>query len=301
MFNGVMSMSKNSYSNTAIASDYNKIIIKGGIYDILHIKYGGQSIPEEIDDVWQENTILLATFANSLSGGNIDIDKSGVIGIRIKRKLSCELGNKYITLFEKSVKSSDDLEVTYYDKYAKAGAEYTYAVCPVLSSGVEGELSSVDVTSQFCGIAICDIDHIYFTELETEYSFTKQHTSATVIPLRSRYPHVISNDSSDYWKGNLSAFWLGMDSDGNYDIQNQFQYREGFYDWLNNGRPKILKLDDGRAWVINITGEIQESSQEHWQKVITSFEWTEVGDCNSANDLYESGLTEVDPDIYRMG
>ena len=108
---------------------------------------------------------------------------------------------------------------------------------------------------------------------------------------------MIHSDVADYWTGTLSAMWAEM-LKNEYDVDNQFQYREKFYDWLNNGKAKILKLDDGREWIINITDSIQESANDHWKKVITTFDWTEIGQHNDAYDLYTSGLIDVNPDIY---
>lgn len=294
MFSGVMSASLGSYSDTPLCSNYNIVQMSNLTTGVLHIKYGYAELEEgqEISEEWESDTLLVAAFNDNLIAGNIDFDLADIKYVRIKRKLKSENNNKYITLFEYEMNSSIRSGFTVYDNYARANKEYTYAVCYVSSDGSEGALIETDVKSDFCGVVLCDEDNIYFAELETSYSFSKNHNSSIVTTISNRHPYVIHNDATDYWTGQLSAMWAGKD-DNDYDIDNQFDYREPFYDWLNNGRSKILKLDDGREWIINITGAIQESENEHWQKVVTSFDWTETGDCNNEDDLYKNGLISI--------
>ena len=310
LFNGKnMSGGNNSYSHTTNTINYNLMTVGYGIYDTLHIldglyyythSYVYDTLSDtSIYDQWLSETLLLSTFSNSLSGGSIDLNIKYISAIRIKRKLANQYNSKYITLFEKTVSSVDDLITTEYDNYAKAKNTYTYAVCPVMKDGTEGELSETTVYSDFCGVALCDREHLYFTELETNYSFAKNHSESIVKTLYNKYPYVIHNDIIDYWTGSMSAMWVGI-NDYEYDLENAFIYRSRFCDWLNNGEAKILKLDDGREWLISINDNIQESSEDHWQKVITSFDWTEIGDCENAKDLYNTGLIEKDPDNYAV-
>lgn len=330
MFSGTVSMGSGSYSDTPLYSTYNKIQMSNIITSVLHIFKGIKNLsmqdnPEEyynvwmsfdeenienvnevwksfeqndsfviqdISEEWEEDTILLATFDNNLIAGNIYFDISDIRYIRIKRKLKTEPDNNYINIFECELDDSTANGFIIYDNYAKAKTEYTYGICYVTNSGLESAFIECDVLSDFCGIVLCDKDKLYYTELETEYSFTKNHNSSVVTTISNRHPYVIHNDIADYWTGQLSAMWADKD-DFEYDLDSQFEFREGLYNWLNNGQSKILKLDDGREWIINITGTIQESENDHWQKVITSFDWTETGDCNSESDLRKNGLIKV--------
>ena len=289
-----MSASLGSYSDTPLYSKYKKIRMTNLTTGVLHIKYGYVELEEghAISEEWESDTLLVAAFNNNLFAGDIDFDLSDIKYIRIKRKLKDESNNKYITLFEYEINNDTKSGFTVYDKYAKSNYTYMYAVCYVASDGTEGVLIETEVYSYFRGIVICDMDTLYFAELEPNYSFTKNHNSSIVTTINNRYPYIVHNDVADYWTGQLSAMWTGK-NDCEYDIDNQFRFRESFYDWLNNGKSKILKLDDGREWIINVTGAIQENAQNHWLKVITSFDWTESGNCDDELDLYKNGLIKI--------
>lgn len=292
MFNYAMSGSLNSYSNTTLGklSSNSSVVVGNGCYNLLHIVYGNDE-SNPIPTTWQDNTIMLADFQFNLNGGNTDSSWSRITALRIKRKETAQSNSRYVTIYEKKINDTTDATLTVYDNYARAGVTYTYAVCPVLNDGTEGALYEVTVKSDFCGIVICDADKLYFTDLEPSYSFDKNSNMSLVTTLTSRYPYVIHNNVADYWSGSVSGMWVGMIG-CEYDIDNQFNFRKSFYDWLNNGESKILKFDDGREWLICVTGGIKEQADNHWLKVITSFDWTEIGDYDSSDDLLRCGLIQ---------
>ena len=66
-------------------------------------------------------------------------------------------------------------------------------------------------------------------------------------------------------------------------------------DWLTNGEPKILKMHDGRIWMININGNVTLDSGEHFKKVRVGFEFVEIGDPASTEDLYNNDFVDYQP------
>ena len=56
---------------------------------------------------------------------------------------------------------------------------------------------------------------------------------------------------------------------------------------------KILKLNDGRIYLIKITGKPTDISEGHEDLRRISFEWVEIGDVNSEKDLYLNNLSDV--------
>ena len=64
-------------------------------------------------------------------------------------------------------------------------------------------------------------------------------------------------------------------------------------DWLTNGGAKILKIEDGRIWMVAIDGNVKSSNSEHPDKVTLSFDFTEVGSVNDDNDMLNNGFVNV--------
>ena len=72
-----------------------------------------------------------------------------------------------------------------------------------------------------------------------------------------------------------------------------YQYREEIKQFLNDGRPKILKLADGRTWMIMIIDSLDEDNGSIEGYVHTSFSWVEIGNPESSSDLYENNFIDV--------
>ena len=87
--------------------------------------------------------------------------------------------------------------------------------------------------------------------------------------------------------------------DGQYDVDNGWKYREDINDFLTDGKPKILKNFEGKIWIIYILEDtIDETQKDHYQNVVTSFDWNEAGDANNTADLYYNGFIDGDPSEF---
>lgn len=296
LFNGFMSAMNKSMSITPTKINLTSISITDGIYDFL----GLYNTPREIgtvSDEWTSDTVLVADFKNTLSAGNFDGTVSETSALRIKRKKHSDLSSSWITIYEKSVNSEDDFNFSYFDKTAKAKTEYDYGIVPVYKNGTEGVLAVTSVYSDFDGVVICDAEHTYNTELEVSYTNKKNHSESVVSTLSGKYPYVVRNSKSDYYTGSIEALFAKFE-DCKYMYEQSYEYRFELMDFLNSQECKIIKFDDGRMWLCEITGSPSESNSEHSLKVITSFEWTEIGDCENAIDLYNSGFINKNPADY---
>ena len=73
-------------------------------------------------------------------------------------------------------------------------------------------------------------------------------------------------------------------------------------DFLTDGRPKILKVSDGRMWLINVDGgSVSDNEGDHWLHRMTSFNWFESGDCLNECDLYDADLIDIDSEYWSYG
>lgn len=87
--------------------------------------------------------------------------------------------------------------------------------------------------------------------------------------------------------------FLPKDDTKEYTTDGAYSYREEVKQFLNDGRPKIMKLTDGRTWMIMVEGSIAEDNDSIENVVHTSFDWVEIGDPESSSDLYENNFIDV--------
>ena len=81
-----------------------------------------------------------------------------------------------------------------------------------------------------------------------------------------------------------------------YDMEHDYQrtkYQKDFMDYLCDGIPKILKLPDGRLWIIQVSADPTDTADTEYNNRKITFPWVEVGDVNSEEDLYYLGLSNI--------
>lgn len=83
-----------------------------------------------------------------------------------------------------------------------------------------------------------------------------------------------------------------------YDFEkdNNWKLRRIVDQFLTDGMPKLIKNFEGDMWMVNIVGSIPRNTNDHWQYVTYSIEWTECGDPSLIGDLYDNGFINTDID-----
>ena len=211
--------------------------------------------------------------------------------LRIKRRI---VGTyKWTTLFEKNIKGeTDDVTAVFYDKYARGrGAKYQYSVVPVVDD-IEQEGVSTEVESSFGGAYLVDKDTTYYIGLDAKVSSVERIQNSSVeTTLSSEYPIVFYGSKTNYYSGNFSGTIIKYDRSNDYfDFDASVDYREQYINWLTNQKPKVLKMWDGRIWLINVTDNISYSDDDHPDKVEISFNFVETGDTTNTNNLKDADL-----------
>lgn len=252
--------------------------------------YASNSIETSILSTWNGNTILHANFNGNLLAGNIAYYVAEVDKMRLKRRLKGEM--TWQTLYEKLIETDSDFSFDWLDLTARGKTEYDYAVVPVVGS-IEGVFFSSYIKSEFNGVFIADNTGIYGTDLEVKISEKRNKPRATVNPLNRKYPYTISNGVIDYDSGTLSGYFVEK-VNGEYLTENSHVYRRNYKNFLNNNIPKLLKYEDGRMWLIQLSSpDIIDTEQSYWDFVITSFDWVEIDDCDNAEALALTGLVSI--------
>lgn len=265
--------------------------IKDGTYN--HLYLSSNALINNTDFEWDYDTILNANFNEDLSAGNQEFNLLKTDNIVVRRR---EVGKqRWITLYVKEINTISDFNIHLVDKYTRANTDYEYKVSSYLN-GVENTSIITNVYSNFDGYYITDKDCLYGTIYNIDgCDTTRNITTQTLELLNSKYMHVVSNSSADYDSGTVSGLFIQYDipTDVLYK-QAGLQFRQDVKDRLANKKPLILKIHDGRIWMIRVTGGITDSNAGHIDLRTISFEWVEVGDINDMKDLYGYGFIDVE-------
>lgn len=245
------------------------------------------------DDEWTYDTRLNATFENSLQAGNTEFGLRTTDCIVVKRR---EVGStNWIIIYTKEISKLEDFKIIITDTYARAKTEYQYCASSYLG-GIENSYTIQNVYSDFDGYYVTDKDCLYGTIYDLDGCDTSRNmTAQTLELLNSKYMTVVSNSSLNCDSGSISGTFLRMDESCiSPDLSASLQYRNEFKDRLTNHKPLILKVHDGRIWMIRVTGNITDSQGGHPDIRKISFDWVEIGDINDMKTLYNYGFSDVE-------
>jgi hypothetical protein len=272
------------------AQNFNSIKIQNGIYDSMLVSKNVSDFMKYHIDTWNQYTVINANFDGDLTGGNLGYLASIVQSLRLKRR---EVGSQdWITLYEKEVHSAEDLDWVYIDKYARGReTEYEYAFCPLIQDSEQNLVTTI-TKSDFEGAVIADENTTYHILFDTDVKSTTRNSPAEVISTMSgKYPYVVYGSEANYETGTFTGSILKYDIDTDIcDVIGASKYRNNFVTWLTNHNPKILKMYDGRIWIVDVTGNPQTEFSDHYDLVSVSFDFTEIGNSESSTDLYNNGF-----------
>jgi len=276
-----------------VGSDVTSITIQNGIYDYLYATVADLSYSTSTPAEWDFNTRLYAKFNGNLIGGNIEFAASEISSLRLKRR---KYGNTaWTTIYEQTITSSSDLSILYYDRTARSNIKYEYTIVPIIGQ-VEGTFFASEVTPSYQGIFITDGETTFGTELDVVISEKRSKPRSVITTINRKYPYVISNGSNNYSSGTISAQWLEYDYEtDDWDTEHGYEFLSDFKDFLNNNSPKLIKFQDGRMWLAEVSSsDVIDGEDDAHLQVHTSFDFTEIGDCDSGSDLYDNGIIDAE-------
>lgn len=204
-----------------------------------------------------------------------------------------EVGKKdWTALTAYPIYDTDHLNFSFVDYFARGrNTRYEYSVNYILKDGTELPYISASVVSEFCGAVISDSEKSYHIFLDPSItSTTRNRQSSIITTLNSKYPYVFFGSNSNYDSATFSGTVIRNEEGDYWDFDGSYRYREEMKDWLTNGEPKILKMEDGREWLMSVNGNIEEDCSEHIDKVKISFDFVQIGDYDNSDDLSSNGL-----------
>lgn len=269
--------------------------IYNGIFDDINISVNGSREFSLFKPIWDYYTRLDCDFSNNINGGNTTYILTQINSMRIKHRA---VGTyEWITLKEIPIDIYSDLNFSYTDKYTPSGVEYEWAIVPVLNGNIEGNYSKNTLTPSFNGVFVLDVDSSHKLYSGVAYNGdTSMNSQGQLQPFNMKYPLFIENSNVDYQTGNISGMILNSDFDTTKQIDRQgvVAQKEIWDKFLKNKKFKIWKDWNGNIKLFKLTGTPTYTyNTSYGNGIITiAFTWTEQGDINSKQDLYELGFIE---------
>nr|DAW16686.1 MAG TPA: hypothetical protein [Caudoviricetes sp.] len=233
-----------------------------------------------------------ADFKGNASAGNVSQLAVGITSVRVKRRVKGTFD--WITIKQIPVSKPEDLSFVITDNLNAYDTEYEYAFVPMMED-VEGSYIIESILSKFEGVFVCDVDTVFKFHAGVEYNNNTSNQQVGVFqPYNRQYPVIVSNSIINYQTGAIGGWVLPDDFDDNrqFNRADITKEKEALLKFLLNKKPKIIKDMNGNSWLVYFTGNPTLSYDNNYGQgmVKVNAEWTEVGDPNDKNDLYENGL-----------
>lgn len=294
MIMGYSAMGERMIENCVpVVENITTVTVSNAVFDDLYgtridesIKPSGQIIPPS---EWDEETYFHAKFNGTVYCGNVDFGVNNTTNILIKRRKKGEF--KWFPLFDIPANKAEDYDFTVIDPYAPQG-DLEYAGVPIIN-GYEGSYNITDVNYNFDGIMLIEKDEIVQTILDISITEDKATQIGMVNTIDSVYPYIFRNGNNNYFTGTLSATYIDLSNCIIPDKDSMHTHYQHVMEFLNDGKPKILKCDDGRIRLISVTTPPNDSNSEHWDKHTISFGYTEIGNVYSNEDMNNFGFLDL--------
>lgn len=282
--------------NTAPSNVDNITNVKltNAIFDHFNVtRNTNTAVSTTIPTQWDYDTVMDADFAGNIEAGNVDFLIDQISAIKIKRRVQGTFN--WLTLKTIPINTVEDLTFVFNDLLNQNNVTYEYALVPIIED-VEGEYIINAVLSQFNGVFIGDAETIYKFLYEVEYGNNQRNQQIGVFQvLGKQYPVFVANGELSYESGSVTATILNEDFQQNgIDRTAITKLKDAIKDFLTNRKAKILKDFNSNIWLCIVNSNIGVTYKSGYGMGIPviNFEWTEIGDAQSQQDLYNNGILD---------
>ena len=273
-------------------SPITEIKLTNGTFDHLYVSKNAEEPIESTHNEWNGDTLLSAPFDDSLDAGNsgFSLRNTDIMVVKCREKGSMD----WMTIHTKTINTIDDFKMLYFYRYARGDTDYEFMLASTCN-GIENSYVTKEVHSGFNGFFLVNQDNAVGTIYNLDGCDTTRTVSGEAVNLlNSQYANVISNGAFNYDTGTVTGVFLKSDTrDCIVDLAGGVQLRKDFIDFLTDKKPKILKWDDGRIWMIQIVGTPTDTEEGHKDLRKITFQFTQTGDVNDPQSLYINGLSPV--------
>lgn len=231
--------------------------------------------------VWDNNTILLANFNNTLNGGSVVTLNENIINWSIYKKRVGDLNLDYVATLPANRNTLIDYNIT-------NQTEYQYYVFPITANTVGNAMVSKPVTSNWWNWSLtgiketstenlyyADVDNIWLFRLNLKSNTVEQNMDKTIYEGFTQYPK-ISVGERNYLTGSISCL-LGDVINAAY-VNDTPRKQKDFMTFLQNGQKKLLKDPKGNIGIVDIVkNSFNIMDDVKNQPTVVSWDWCQIG------------------------
>jgi len=275
----------------ALPTKYKKIKLYGEqTVDYLHVI---TSVEEPTADMlrnnykptWGGDTLLLANYDTSISGGNIVSLQESVTNWIVYRQDVGSSTLKYINKIEGKYTELTDYLVSNQN-------DYKYVIFPETANTIGARMESATVKTKWSNWSITDIiksdtdDNLYYADKDNIWLFNANVTSGETTQNIDKYKYEglsqfpkINVGKKNYMSGGISCLIgdVGYDDDGVYRYIDTISQRKRFEAFVANGNHKLIKDRKGNVRVVDIiSNSFKIDDVSAIQPTTISFTWVEL-------------------------
>lgn len=282
------------YDTPIPTSQLDEVMLGAGMYDEMFI-----SVDTDIDKKqekpaqWTLKTIMDATFNNSLEAGSINGNGHIVTRLQVYRREYRSTNTEWQLVSEFGYDKHYNL-YTVIDRFVENNKTYEYCVVPLAQEIMGDLLIGPPVDSTFEGMFISDVDTNYSMNVDFKFSDLVYNTNMNkAVPLNGEYP-IVTFGNSNYRTGTATFLPLTPQSEFGYTNEindhDEFVNRQNVISFLNNGRAKVMRREDGDIMVVATTNVHTTAKAEGLDSISTvTFDFVELGPLNY-NTMEKAGL-----------
>lgn len=276
---------------------YNKATLYGQSYvDYLWVK-NKVDTQTEIDSTlgntykptWDDNTLLLANFDDTLGGGNIPSLTDNILYWQIYRKKPEDTALTFICKVPASQYKLVDFNVL-------NNTEYQYTIFAETETTISAPFEQVGYInthwwnwslvglqeSETTDLYYADSENIWLFDTELNSSSLDQNISKYVMDNFTRYPSV-SSGLKNYMTGSITAYLSNVDIQAGKYEDTVAQYN-AFVEFIAQPTPKLLRDRKGNGWIVSTTDANAQYIDESPQQITrVSFGFTQLNDVGNVN------------------
>lgn len=292
------------YTHFFVSSEITSIELSDGnfygIYMSSNPDFDIENFPDE-SDFWGDDTLMYTDFSTTCNANKSKIDLNVINGLAIMKLDMNNPKAEWQTIYIHPVNKEKDIDFEYVDYLCRNNREYKYNIVPAIN-GVENYVyNETSVKSIYDGIYITDGHTQYGTILDIDSKYSRKTNTSTLEPINSRYPVSVKNGMLNYSTGSVTARFLELDDNCELkDLEHNYYYQEKIMDFLSESSALVFKNYDGFMGIVAIDGEISDDPSDYSPAPKLSFNWTQIGDADNAEQLVDYGfITGGDEYVYR--
>lgn len=288
--------SDGSMLDTPIYTRMSSIELKNGTFDEMYLTIDGSTTDtvEQPTSYGAKDLVDLKFKGSIISESNSNVGTFKITKVVISRNVVGTDIWDDIAEFKYDTSTIYEFE----DRYVQNGVTYRYAITPY-AGNLEGKrLISDEIKVDFSGIYLTTKDVNEALRYDVSLGdITYNKDIAFTSTLNGQFP-VTAVGSSNYRTGSITAMPLSQITEGAFgdfiDKEAEYVFRKKWTDFLNDGRAKVLRIDDGSVMLV-MTHNAKVSHKDEALRGLASisFDFTEIGEVNYKN-LLENDLIPDD-------